>query len=121
MGAAGLVAATPLDVSRQATGELSLVFDYRVDSAPTEAVQVAMRCVGPTCAAAVPVTGVLRAAPAGEWRTLTVPLRCFARGGVNMGQVVSPLMISTGGRLSLSVSDVRLASAAVDQDQCGQP
>jgi beta-glucosidase len=97
------------------------VFDYRVDTAPTEAVEVGMGCVGPNCAFAVPVTGALRAAPAGEWRTLTVPLRCFARGRVDMGQVARPLMIATRGQLSLSVSDVRLASAAVNQDQCGQP
>ena len=119
-GAAGLVATPPLDISRQATGELSLVFDYRVDAAPTDAVVVGMGC-GDACGSTVPVTGALRAAPAGEWHTLTVPLRCFARGGVNMDQVVSPLTISTSGRLSLSVSDVRLASAAMNQDQCGQP
>ena len=119
-GVAGLVASPPLDLSRQATGELSLVFDYRVDTAPTEAVVVGMAC-GDTCGFTVPVTGTLRAATAGEWHTLTVPLRCFARGGVDMARVVSPLNIATSGRLSLSVSDVRIASAAVNQDQCGQP
>ena len=85
--AAALVATPPLDISRQATGELSLVFDYRVDAAPTESVVVGMGC-GNTCGYAVPVTGALRGAPAGEWQTLTVPLRCFARGGVTMDQVV---------------------------------
>ena len=38
-----------------------------------------------------------------------------------MARVVGSLNIATSGRLSLSVSDVRIASAAVNQDQCGQP
>jgi beta-glucosidase len=48
MGVAGLAAATPLDFSRQATGELSLVFDYRVDTAPTRRWKSAWDASAPT-------------------------------------------------------------------------
>jgi beta-glucosidase len=78
-----------------------------------------MAC-GEGCEASVPVTGALRDAPAGEWRTLTVPLRCLAQGGVAMDRVAAPLVITAQGGLGLSVSEVRVASAAVDQAQCGQ-
>ena len=67
----------------------------------------------------VPIAGALRAAPLGEWQTLTVPLRCFT--GVDMNRVAVPFRLTTAGRLTLSLSDVRVASAAVPQDQCGQP
>jgi beta-glucosidase len=112
---AAIAATQPLDISREATGQLSLVVDYRVDVKPTSAVTLGME------SASVPITGALNAAPLGEWRTLTIPLRCFANAGVDMQRVAVPLRITTAGRLSLAISDVRIASAAVAQDQCGQP
>jgi beta-glucosidase len=108
----------PVDVSREATGELSLIVEYRIDAAPTEATTLWMAC-GDHCGGTVPIAGALRAAPLGEWRTLTVPLRCFVRAGLDPAKVRTPFAVTTGGRLSLTVSDVRIASAAVNQDACG--
>jgi beta-glucosidase len=108
----------PVDVSREATGELSLIVEYRVDGAPTEPTMLWMAC-GDHCGGSVPIAGVLRAAPVGEWRTLIVPLRCFVRAGLDPKQVRAPVAVTTSGRLSLAVSDVRIASAAVNQGACG--
>lgn len=110
-----ILAAQPLDISRESNGELSLVIEYRVDAAPTAPVTVAMAGTG------FPITGGLRSAGVGQWATLAVPLRCFARGGVDMQRVALPFVLSTAGRLGLSISDVRIASAAVPQDRCGEP
>ena len=107
-----ILAAQPLDISREATGELSLVFEYRVDAAPTGPVEIALE------GKAFPIAGALRAAPRGQWTTLVVPLRCFARAGADMRRVAVPLAVTTAGRLDLSLSDVRIASAAVDQNRC---
>jgi beta-glucosidase len=113
-----LHAQPPVDISREATGELSLVVEYRVDEVPGAPVSLWMAC-GDHCGGTVPVTGLLRAAPTGEWRTLTLPLRCFARGGLDPKQVRTPFALTTSGRLALAVSDIRIASAAVNQDACG--
>ncbi|WP_300974951.1 exo 1,3/1,4-beta-D-glucan glucohydrolase [Sphingomonas sp. LHG3406-1] len=113
--AAFIRAAAPIDISRETTGELSLLIDYRVDDRPSGPVTLAMD------GAEVPIGGVLRAAPVGEWRTLTIPLRCFARAGLNPQKVAVPASIRTGGTLGMAVSDVRIASAMVDQNSCGQP
>ena len=110
-----ILAAQPLDISRESNGELSLVFEYRVDSAPGAPVTLSMANVG------FPITGALRSAAAGQWTTLAVPLRCFARGGVDMQRVALPFVLTTAGKLGLSLSDVRIASAAVPQDRCGEP
>ena len=110
-----LLAAQPLDISREATGQLSLLFEYRVDAAPSA--PVFLRLEG----ARVPIGGVLRAAAVGQWQTLAVPLGCFARGGVDMRRVSVPFALATAGRLQISVSDVRIASATVPQDRCAQP
>lgn len=111
---ARIEAAQPLDISREANGELSLVIEYRVDTAPTAPVTIGLGT------AALPVTGALSSG-IGEWRTLAIPLRCFARAGVDMRQVSVPLSIATAGRLVLSISDARIASANVPQDRCAQP
>ncbi len=119
-GTVSIVPAAPIDLAREATGELSLLVDYRVDSPPTEAVSLWMAC-GDNCGGTVPVAGLLRSAPAGEWRTLVVPLRCFVRAGLDPKALRTPFGLTTGGRLTLSVSGVRVASAVVDQNECGAP
>jgi beta-glucosidase len=70
--------------------------------------------------ASVPVTGFLRDRP-GEWRTIAVPLRCLARAGVTMNAVARPLTIRSAAPLRLAISDVRLGSTMIDQNQCGRP
>ncbi|HEX8064231.1 MAG TPA: exo 1,3/1,4-beta-D-glucan glucohydrolase [Allosphingosinicella sp.] len=119
-GTVSIVPAAPLDLSREATGELSLIFDYRVEAPPTGDVSLWMAC-GDHCGGTVPLAGPLRAAAAGEWRTLVVPLRCFARAGLDPKAIRTPFAITTGGRLTLAVSGVRIASAVVDQNKCGAP
>ncbi|TMJ11859.1 MAG: glycoside hydrolase family 3 protein [Alphaproteobacteria bacterium] len=108
----------PIDIGREATGELSLLLDYRVDSAPTGPVALWLGC-GDTCRGTVPVAGLLRAVPVGEWRTMIVPLRCFVRAGLDPAKVRTPFALTTSGRLSLAISDVRIASAPGNQDACG--
>jgi beta-glucosidase len=113
--AARIEAARPLDISREATGQLSLVFEYRVDQAPTAPVFVGME------GQRIPIAGALRTAAAGQWQTMAIPLGCFARAGVDMQRVSLPFTLATAGRLALAISDVRIASAMVPQDRCGQP
>lgn len=110
-----LLPAAPLDISREATGQLSLVFEYRVDTAPTGPVQIGMQ------GKPVPITATLRVTPVGTWQTLAMPLGCFARAGVDMRRVAMPFTLSTSGRLVISISDIRIASATVPQDRCGEP
>ncbi|HEX8937369.1 MAG TPA: exo 1,3/1,4-beta-D-glucan glucohydrolase [Sphingomicrobium sp.] len=100
-----------LDLSRETTGQLSLVVDYRVDAPPS----------APVTLSAVPITGALRSSPVGEWRTLTVPLGCFEKAGATMKNLTVPFKITTAGQLKLTISDVRVLSATVPQDQCGAP
>ena len=107
-----LTAVQPVDISRESNAELSLQVEYRVQAGPTDAVHVGME------GASVPVTQALRAAPKNQWQTLNVPLRCFARAGADMAKITTPLVLKTSGRLTIAVSDVRLASAQVQQDRC---
>ena len=95
-----ITADRPIDVRPIAEPTLSLA--YRVDAAPGAAVTLG---VG---AAHAPITALLRGAPIGEWRLLSVPLRCFA--GADLSRVAQPFSIATAGRLTLSVADIRIAA-----------
>jgi beta-glucosidase len=107
-----LTAAQPLDLSRETNGQLSLLLDYRVDQKSGAPVFISLG------QAKVPVAGELQSAPAGEWRTLAIPLGCFARAGADMGKVTSPFSLTTSGPLQIAISDIRVASATVPQDRC---
>jgi beta-glucosidase len=107
-----ITTAEPLDIARETNAELSLLIDYNVRSGPTADVKLGMDN------ASVTVTNALRGAPKGEWRTLAVPLKCFAKGGAEMTRISTPLVLGTSGRLAVAISDIRVASAAVPQDRC---
>jgi beta-glucosidase len=107
-----LTTGQPIDISRETNAELSLQVEYSVRVVPTGIVTLGMDGVS------VPVTDTLRSSPKDAWKTLTVPLRCFAKAGADMAKVSAPLVLSTSGQLTIAVSDVRIASATVPQDRC---
>ena len=114
-GAAGgtlrVVADRPIDISRESNAQYSLVVEYRVDAAPAGAVRLGMQC-GDRCGATVPLTATLRAAPLGQWVTLTLPLKCFTQTGLDPERVTAPFTVESDGALALSVSGVRYTSVA---------
>jgi beta-glucosidase len=101
-----------MDISREANAELSLQVEYSIRAVPTASVILGMD------GASVPITDTLRSARPNEWKTLTIPLRCFATAGADMAKVSAPLVLGTSGRLTIAVSDIRIASAAIPQDRC---
>ncbi|WP_294314084.1 glycoside hydrolase family 3 protein [uncultured Sphingomonas sp.] len=107
--------ATPIDLTRETNGDLSLIVDYRVTQAPTA--EVTLGVLG-KAAGTVPITGALKG-EVGEWRQIAVPLRCFAQGGATMGAVQRPWVIATTGRLGMDVSGIRIASAPPGPVSCG--
>jgi beta-glucosidase len=106
-----------VDFDRETNGELSLVMEYRVDqpAAGTTALGVAT-AKGVTT---VPITHAIAAAAPGQWTSIAVPLKCFAARGAAMKTLTAPFLLSSTGRLGLSVSDVRLDYVSMPMDQCG--
>jgi beta-glucosidase len=99
-----------IDMARESNAQYSLVVEYRVDAAPTAPVMLGLQC-GDRCGGMLPIDAALRSAKIGTWRTLTLPLRCFAEKGLDPRRVSAPLVIASDGALGLSISDVRLDSA----------
>lgn len=105
-----LSAAAPVDLSREANGAMALAIDARVDAAPAGVVTIEATGGGKT--ASLPLD-VGAAGP--EWRTLRVPLRCFA--GADLTKVTTLFRIRSAVPLTLGLSDVRLSEAAA-ADRC---
>jgi beta-glucosidase len=110
-GTARIAADKPIDIGRESNAQYNMVVEYRVDAAPAAAVRLGMQC-GVDCAGTAAITDVLRAAPVGQWTTLTLPLNCFATTGLDPRRVTAPFTLTSEGALTLSISDVRLVSAA---------
>lgn len=89
-GSALIGEARPIDVNCKSNGQFGLLVDYRMTAVPKGEVTFDM-------------TG---------GKVVTVALRCFANGGVNMAQVTTPTMIPTTGAPGLGVSAIRITSAS---------
>ncbi len=107
-GGQALIWGAPVDLSRQANGEMALSFRYRVDGPSQGRMGLGLG------QATVDLTEVLGAAPVGEWRTIKVRLSCFRDAGANLQAVERPFMLTAERAATVSVSEIRLASNEAD-------
>ena len=106
---AALTGPMPIDLTRQANGQMVLGLHYRLEQAPSAAVSLSMGC-GLGCVGALPLAPLLRRAGTGHWHRLRIPLECFARAGADLRRIVTPFAVRTAGRLALAVADIRIES-----------
>jgi beta-glucosidase len=99
----------PVDLSRQTTGDMAVMIRYRVETSPGKPVSLSVAC-GESCGATLDVTSTLSGEKHGEWRTAKIKLSCFKAKGADMTHVSSPFTLSTAGRMTLSFTEIRLAS-----------
>ncbi|WP_059151495.1 glycoside hydrolase family 3 protein [Novosphingobium barchaimii] len=116
-GRVAITAPRAIDLSRESNGEISLVFEYRVDTKPTGPVMLGIENGGKTTSVPIGAT-LIRAAP-GEWARIAVPLQCFASRGANMAAITAPFVLSANAPLALSLSDVKLDYVGMPMNACG--
>ncbi|CDO36053.1 exo 1,3/1,4-beta-D-glucan glucohydrolase [Novosphingobium sp. KN65.2] len=115
---AAIVQDEPVDLSREANGELALELEFKVNSAPTADVSLLMTC-GDNCLGGFPIGNMLaQAAVTQKWTRLAIPLRCFEKAGVDMSRVDKPLSITTAGRLDMTLSSARILAPSGPQLAC---
>ena len=105
-----LIWGNPVDLSRQANGEMALSFRYRVDAAPTDRVTLSAGAADPARIGGFDLTPYLTDGPLGQWHTIKIRLSCFGDAGADLTALERPFQLSTPGQLTLSVSEIRLAS-----------
>lgn len=103
-GGQALIAAQPVDLTRQSNGEMAIAFRYRVDARPKGPVFLTLG------AGSVDISSLIAAAPVGEWRTLKVRLSCLRDAGADIAAVDQPWGLRTNADFAVTVEDIRLAS-----------
>jgi beta-glucosidase len=105
------------DFTRETNGDVMLVLTMRVSQAPTARVDLAMAC-GERCAGTVRLDQALAQSPAGDWRRVAVPLKCFGQSGADMKQIRTALSLRTAGSLDIAVQRVALGTDADQRVAC---
>jgi beta-glucosidase len=100
------------DLRPQVEQGVAIEMRYRVDRAPERNVAMGLRCTDPLCGipggAMLDVTRVFKTSRPGDWRTLSIPLSCFAAAGADLASVEVPLAIETSGRFGITISEAGL-------------
>ena len=99
---------SPVDLSRQTTGKMALAVTYRLDSAVSGPVMLTMGKDEKTYTS-LDIGPELKA-PVGQWTTLKVKLDCYQAAGLDVNQVGVPFSLATTTPLSISYSEIKLAS-----------
>jgi beta-glucosidase len=117
-----LSGATPIDLQREANGQLSLSFDYKLDPPLTPNTNVDLRIdCGPACHGTVPITRGLSATAPSQWGHFKILLSCFSKAGADLGHVTTPFAIETSTKLDLRVANIRLESGVDGVMPCAAP
>jgi len=87
----------------------ALQFDVQLVQRPTSAVKVTMQC-GSGCEGGVDIAPQLVALAPGQKQTVTVPLACFAKHGVDLGAVEAPFVVSADTPFAAAFTQVRLTA-----------
>lgn len=98
---------SPRDYSPHMDQDAALALIIRVDAKPKKKVRIRLGC-GYPCASDADITRLLDALPTDQWVRASFDLKCFADGGLDVKKVDTPLLITTRGQMSLSISDVSI-------------
>lgn len=101
------IGGSPLDLSREANGDLSLRIQYRLERAATGPVKLLME--GGANTGAIDATSLFTG-QTGTWRTANILLKCYQKNGVDLSKVVAPFVVQASGPLSVAIADVRIVS-----------
>src|SRR5690606_11529352 len=106
----------PIDLSA-VKDAASLTIDMKVEVRPDKDVSIGMDC-GYPCRAAIPARKILREFPVGEWFSLPIPLNCFKGDEFDLSKINGPFTISTEGKLTVTITNIRLERLAEGETGC---
>ena len=99
----------PVDLEREANGDMAVRFAYRVDGATGQRLAIGGQCGGTAdCGGLIDLTAGFKAALGKGWRTATVKLSCLADQGVYMGRLTSPFALESSGGFTVGLREVAL-------------
>ncbi|HOY23028.1 MAG TPA: putative glycoside hydrolase [Cellvibrio sp.] len=109
---------TAIDLSKF-ENEGAIVFDMKMDMKPDKDVTFGMDCSYP-CRSEIHVSRMLKDLKKDEWTTFPIPLNCFTKEGLDIKKVNGPVVISTEGRLGLTITNIRLQKLPEGEKGCAK-
>lgn len=110
---------TPLDLSRETNGAVAVEVDYRVDKMGDGPVKLISFNEGlKSAGSGIDVSARFKAVEGKGWQTMSVPLSCFAKAGLDMTKAQVPLGIRTSVNLDLSISRIALGTSTTGMVTC---
>lgn len=123
-GKVALTTSERQDFSGYRQADSALIFDIKVNRAPTESVNLRLGC-GSYCASDIDLTEQLTDLADQGWQTFAVDLKCFPTAGANFGIAVSqeeffkavqePFNLNTSGELDITFAQVRIEKGAAEE------
>ncbi len=108
----------PIDLSKF-KDSVTLTIDMRIDRKPNKDVRIGMDC-GYPCRADLSINGMIKSMPSGQWFSLPIPLNCFKSDNFDLSKINGPFTIATDGKLTLSITNVRLEKLPEGDKGCTQ-
>jgi hypothetical protein len=99
--------------------EGAIVFDMKLDMKPDKDVTFGMDC-GYPCRSEMHVSAMLKDLKKDEWTTFPIPLNCFTKEGLDIKKINGPVVISTEGRLGLTITNIRLQKLPEGEKGCAK-
>jgi beta-glucosidase len=103
--------AQSVDLARLAAAHAALQFDVVVDAPAKGPVTLAMGC-GSRCGGSVDLGPTFAGYAAGTRQSVSIPLECFARRGVDLAHVDVPFEIAADAPFAASFADIRVSAVA---------
>jgi hypothetical protein len=107
-----------LDLSKF-ENEGAIVFDMKLDMKPDKDVTFGMDC-GYPCRSEVHVSNILKDLKRDEWTTMPIPLNCFTKEGLDIKKINAPVVISTEGKLKITIANIRLQKLPEGEKGCAK-
>jgi beta-glucosidase len=108
-----------IDLNRETNGSATIEIDYKVEAISDGPVKVlALEAGSQRLIDGVDVGAFFRDAKGQGWRTMAIPLTCFAKAGIDMTKLQSPLAMKTSVKLDLTISRIALGASAPRMLSC---
>ncbi|WP_049631226.1 exo 1,3/1,4-beta-D-glucan glucohydrolase [Cellvibrio sp. pealriver] len=126
-GQVALSVANRQDFINYYNSDSALVFDIKVDAAPSAVAYLRLGC-GSYCASDIDLSEKLKGFAGQGWQTVTVPFKCYPQSGANFGiaqppeefwtQILQPFSLITSGTMDITFAKVSVVKGAGKDVAC---
>ncbi len=96
-----------------------LVIDMKVETSPNKEVSIGMGCTYP-CEGMVSMGKPLKKLEKDKWQSLPIPLNCLTKAGLDLKKINGPIVISTEGKMKLSITSIHLEKLQEGDASCAE-